>query len=97
MVVLVGGRAGRLPGQLHTRAFCALTLALCLGQTTPEAAALDWYPAPLPGGPAPIIQLLGLGTAPVPPERFVLELARSTFNIPEGQRKAVDDLHNLRV
>jgi hypothetical protein len=79
-------------GVLLTRASTAVGAV-----QTAEAASLDWHAATLPGGTVPVTRLLGLGTAPVPPERLLIELARSTFNIPDTQRKSVEDLHSLRV
>ncbi|MBI3263552.1 MAG: hypothetical protein HYZ58_10445 [Acidobacteria bacterium] len=79
-------------------ASCALLLHSTLAAAAAaDAASLDWHAATLPGGTAPVTRLLGLGTARVPPERLLLELARSTFNIPETQRKSIEDLHSLRV
>lgn len=78
------------------RALCAAAGILGVTATT-HAAAPEWVRAALPGGMAPIQRILNLGEAPVPPERFVLELARSAYNLPETQPRAIEGLTRLRL
>src|SRR5262245_49036003 len=72
-----------------------LALAVSVGMAAPAAAALT-EDVPVVGGTAAFAQSLGITPAPDAP-RFIGELTRLIYNVPEGRSPSVDAVVRLLV